>query len=218
MRTIEGSLLGEGLRVALVVSRFNGFLTEQLLSGALDTLRRHGVREDDLTVIRVPGTFEIAAAARRALASASGKGAFDALWWRSARWYGARRRTSEYVAGEAVKGLGQIALEGQVAVGFGILTTENLEQAIARAGTKMGNKGADACASGDRASQPVSRAGQEALTMGLRRQARERAVQALYQLDSNDTLASGHTDEALRVALAIARARPSPRSRSWPRP
>jgi 6,7-dimethyl-8-ribityllumazine synthase len=143
MRTIEGSLLGEGLRVALVVSRFNGFLTEQLLSGALDTLRRHGVRDDDLTVIRVPGTFEIAAAARRALASASGKGAFDALVALGAVVRGETPHF-EYVAGEAVKGLSQIALEGQVAVGFGILTTENLEQAIARAGTKMGNKGADA--------------------------------------------------------------------------
>ncbi len=143
MRTIEGSLLGEGLRVALVVSRFNGFLTEQLLSGALDTLRRHGVRDEDLTVIRVPGTFEIAPAARRALASATGKGAFDAVVALGAVVRGETPHF-EYVAGEAVKGLSQIAMEGQVAVGFGILTTENLEQAIARAGTKMGNKGADA--------------------------------------------------------------------------
>jgi len=140
MRTIEGALLGEGLRVALIVSRFNGFLTEQLLSGALDTLRRHGVRDEDLTVIRVPGTFEIPAAARKAIASGDHYDALVAL--------GAIVRGEtphfEYVAGEAVKGLGQIALEGKVAVGFGILTTENLEQAIARAGTKMGNRGSDA--------------------------------------------------------------------------
>jgi len=142
MRTIEGSLLGEGLRFALVVSRFNGFLTEQLLSGALDTLRRHGVRDDDLTVIRVPGTFEIAAAARRALTSRSA-GPFDALVALGAVVRGETPHF-EYVAGEAVKGLAQIALEGHVAVGFGILATENLEQAIARAGTKLGNRGADA--------------------------------------------------------------------------
>jgi 6,7-dimethyl-8-ribityllumazine synthase len=142
MRTIEGSLMGEGLRFALVVSRFNGFLTEQLLAGALDALRRHGVREDDLTVIRVPGTFEIPAAARRVLMTAGGK-THDAVVALGAVVRGETPHF-EYVAGEAVKGLGQIALEGQVAIGFGILTTDNLEQAIARAGTKMGNKGADA--------------------------------------------------------------------------
>lgn len=139
MRVIEGSFLGDGLRFGLVVSRFNGFLTEPLLAGALDCLRRHGVREDDLTVVRVPGTFEIPAAARRLLQT----GSFEGLVALGAVIRGETPHF-DFVAGEAVKGLGQIALEAEVAVGFGILTTENLEQAIARAGTKQGNKGADA--------------------------------------------------------------------------
>lgn len=139
MKVIEGSLLGEGLRFALVVSRFNGFLTEQLLAGAVDTLRRHGVREDDLTVARVPGTFELPGAARRLLAG----GSFDALVGLGVVIRGDTPHF-EYVAGEVAKGLGQLAAEAAVAVGFGVLTTENLEQAIARAGTKQGNKGADA--------------------------------------------------------------------------
>ena len=139
MQVIEGSLIGEGLKFAIVVSRFNGFLTEQLLTGALDALHRHAVSDDDVTVVRVPGTFEIPAAARRVLDG----GHFAAVVALGAVIRGETPHF-DFVAGEAVKGLGQIAQEAQVAVGFGILTADTLDQAIARSGTKQGNKGADA--------------------------------------------------------------------------
>lgn len=139
MRVIEGSLLGQGLKFGLVVSRFNSFLTEQLLSGALDALGRHGVAEDDLTVVRVPGTFEIAAAAARLLE----QGGFDAIVALGAVVRGETPHF-DFVAGEAAKGLGQLGLQHAVAIGFGVVTADTLEQAIARSGTKQGNKGADA--------------------------------------------------------------------------
>ncbi len=139
MRVIEGSLLGEKLRFGLVVARFNGFLTEQLLGGALDALRRHGVSEDDLTVVRVPGTFELAGASARLVES----GAVDAVVALGAVIRGETPHF-DYVAGEAAKGLGQLALQHAIAIGFGVVTADTLEQAIARSGTKQGNKGADA--------------------------------------------------------------------------
>lgn len=139
MATFEGKLTAEGLRVAVVVSRFNGFVTEPLLAGALDALRRHGAREADIDVYRVPGAFEIAPLVRR-LARAERHEAIVAL--------GAVIRGAtphfDLIAGEVAKGLGQVALEGPCAISFGVLTTESLEQAIERAGSKAGNKGADA--------------------------------------------------------------------------
>jgi 6,7-dimethyl-8-ribityllumazine synthase len=136
MRTVEGKLVGEGLKFALVVSRFNAFITERLLEGALDSLRRKGVREEDLTLVRVPGSWEIPLVARR-LALAKAHDAVICL--------GAVIRGStphfDYVAAEVSKGVAQVALETGVPIAFGILTTDTLEQAIERAGSKAGNKG-----------------------------------------------------------------------------
>ena len=136
MRTVEGKLIGEGLKFALVVSRFNSFITERLLEGALDSLRRKGVKEEDLTVIRVPGAWEIPLVAKQ-LAQAKGHDAVICL--------GAVIRGStphfDYVAAEASKGIAQGRLETGVPMAFGILTTDTLEQAIERAGSKAGNKG-----------------------------------------------------------------------------
>ncbi len=139
MRTIEGKLDATGLRLVLVAARFNGFIVDQLVVGALDALRRHGAAEDDLELVRVPGTFELPAAARRLV----DLGRHDALVALGAVVRGATPHF-DYVAGECAKGLGQLAAEARCAIGFGVLTTDTLEQAIERAGTKAGNKGADA--------------------------------------------------------------------------
>ncbi len=136
MRTIEGKLIGKGLKFALVVSRFNSFITERLLDGALDCLRRQGVADNDLLVVRVPGAWEIPVAAKR-LAQSKAQDAVVCL--------GAVIRGStphfDYVAAEVSKGIAQITLETGVPISFGILTTDTLEQAIERAGSKAGNKG-----------------------------------------------------------------------------
>jgi len=136
MRTLEGKLMGEGWKFALVVSRFNSFITERLLEGALDSLRRKGVGEEDLTVVRVPGAWEIPLVAKR-LAQAKAHHAIICL--------GAVIRGStphfDYVAAEVSKGIAQVTLETGVPVSFGILTTDTLEQAVERAGSKAGNKG-----------------------------------------------------------------------------
>jgi len=136
MRTVEGKLIGAGLKIALVVSRFNSFITERLLDGALDCLRRQGVAEDNLMVARVPGAWEIPLAAKR-LAQAKAHDAVVCL--------GAVIRGStphfDYVAAEVSKGIAQITLDTGVPISFGILTTDTLEQAIERAGSKAGNKG-----------------------------------------------------------------------------
>ena len=139
MKTYEGKLDAEGLKIALLVSRFNGFITEQLLSGALDVLRRHGAREDDLEVVRVPGTFELPALARR-LATA---GKHDGIVALGALIRGATPHF-DLIAGEVTRGLGQVAREASCALSFGVITADTLEQAIDRAGAKMGNKGAEA--------------------------------------------------------------------------
>ena len=136
MRTVEGKLIGAGLKFALVVSRFNSFITERLLDGALDCLRRQGVAEENLTVVRVPGAWEIPLVAKK-LAHARTCDAVICL--------GAVIRGStphfDYVAAEVSKGIAQVSLEAQTPISFGILTTETLEQAIERAGSKAGNKG-----------------------------------------------------------------------------
>ncbi len=136
MRTIEGKLVGEGLKFALVVSRFNSFITERLLEGALDCLRRKGVAEGDLTVVRVPGAWEIPLAAKRlALAKA-----YDGVICLGAVIRGSTPHF-DYVAAEVSKGVAQVTLDTGVPVLYGILTTDTLEQAIERAGSKAGNKG-----------------------------------------------------------------------------
>jgi 6,7-dimethyl-8-ribityllumazine synthase len=136
MNVLEGKLVGEGLNIALVISRFNSFITERLLEGALDCLRRHGVADSGLTVVRVPGAWEIPLVSKK-LAQAAGHDAIICL--------GAVIRGStphfDYVAAEVSKGIAQVSLESGVPILFGILTTDTLEQAVERAGSKAGNKG-----------------------------------------------------------------------------
>jgi 6,7-dimethyl-8-ribityllumazine synthase len=139
MRTVEGKHIGEGLRFALVVSRFNSFITERLLEGALDSLRRKGVKEEDLTVIRVPGAWEIPLVAKQL---AQGQ-AHDAVICLGAVIRGSTPHF-DYVAAEVSKGIAMVSLETGVPMAFGILTTDTLEQASERAGSKAGNKGSAA--------------------------------------------------------------------------
>ena len=142
IQEIEGQLTLRGARIALLVSRFNSFVVESLLSGAIDTLKRHGAEEHDLTVIRVPGAYEMPIAAKR-LAAAQRYEAIIAL--------GAVIRGGtphfEYVAGECTKGLSSMSLQYDIPIAFGVLTVDSIEQAIERAGTKAGNKGAEAAMS-----------------------------------------------------------------------
>lgn len=139
VKSIEGQMDAKGLKFALVVTRFNSFITEQLLSGALDALRRHGARDEDILVVRVPGAFELPQIARRLAAS----GRFDALVALGAVIRGGTPHF-EYISAEVAKGVAQISMQAPCAVSFGVLTTDSIEQAIERAGTKAGNKGAEA--------------------------------------------------------------------------
>lgn len=138
----EGMLTLDNARFALVVSRFNGFIVENLLNGAIDTLQRHGARLQDLEIIRVPGAFETPLAVQRAAASKR----FDAIIALGAVIRGGTPHF-DFVAGECVKGLSSTALQYNIPVAFGVLTVDTLEQAIERAGTKAGNKGAEAALS-----------------------------------------------------------------------
>lgn len=138
-RILEGKLDAAGLRFAIIVSRFNSFIGERLVEGALDALHRHGADPADITLVRVPGAFEIPLVAKR-LAS---KGEYDALICLGAVIRGATPHF-DYVASEVSKGIATVSLESQIPIAFGILTTETIEQAIERAGTKAGNKGFDA--------------------------------------------------------------------------
>lgn len=135
----EGNFLGQGLRIGIVAGRFNSFITEKLLEGALDACRRHGVAEEDVEVAWVPGAFEIPYMAKKMVDS----GRFDAVITLGAVIRGATPHF-DYVAGEVAKGVGQLAMNGEVPVIFGVLTTDTIEQAVERAGTKAGNKGWDA--------------------------------------------------------------------------
>jgi 6,7-dimethyl-8-ribityllumazine synthase len=137
--TYEGRLDASGLRMALVVSRFNELITRQLLEGARDGLRRHGADEEALTVVWVPGAFEIPLVARRL----AGSGAFDAVVCLGAVIRGATPHF-DHVANQAAAGIARAGQDSGVPVIFGVLTTDTIEQAIERAGTKAGNKGYDA--------------------------------------------------------------------------
>ncbi|HXZ34539.1 MAG TPA: 6,7-dimethyl-8-ribityllumazine synthase [Thermodesulfobacteriota bacterium] len=141
-KTTEGKLNAQGLRFAIVVSRFNDFICEHLLSGALDVLIRNGAADGDIEVFKVPGAFEIPQVAKKVVLSRK----FDAVICLGAVIRGATPHF-EYIAAEVSKGVAMIGLEGEVPVAFGVLTTDNLEQAIERAGTKSGNKGWDAALS-----------------------------------------------------------------------
>jgi 6,7-dimethyl-8-ribityllumazine synthase len=136
---VEGKLNAEGLRLAIVVARFNSFITERLLEGAVDTIRRSGGDVDKLTIVRVPGAWEMPVVARE-LATA---GRFDAVICLGAVIRGATPHF-DYVAGNAASGLASIAAESGVPVAFGVLTTNTVEEAVDRAGAKAGNKGSDA--------------------------------------------------------------------------
>ncbi len=140
-KVYEGDLSGEGLRIGIVVSRFNSFITEKLLAGAQDTLLGHGVAETDIDVAWVPGAFEIPLAAQKMAQS----GRYAAIVALGAVIRGATTHF-EHVSNQASHGVGQVALETGVPVGFGVLTTETIEQAIERSGTKMGNAGSSAAA------------------------------------------------------------------------
>ena len=142
MKTFEGNLISKEIKVGIVASRFNEFITSKLLSGAMDGLLRHDVREEDIHVAWVPGAFEIPLIASKMAKS----GKYDAVICLGAVIRGSTSHY-DYVCNEASKGIAAVSLETGVPVMFGVLTTENIEQAIERAGTKAGNKGYD-CAVG----------------------------------------------------------------------
>lgn len=139
---VEGKLNAQGLKFGIVVSRFNDFINEHLLSGALDVLTRHGASDGDIDVIRVPGAFEIPQAARKMALSKK----YDAVVCLGAVIRGSTPHF-DYIAAEVSKGVAMIGLEVEIPVTFGVLTTDNIEQAIERAGSKAGNKGWDAALS-----------------------------------------------------------------------
>jgi len=139
MKTLEGKLAAGGKKFALVASRFNSLITRQLIAGAEDCLVRHGVADDDLTLVWVPGSFEMPLAAGKLAKT----GDYDAVVCLGAIIRGETPHF-EYVAAEAAKGIAQVALSTGVPIAFGVLTTDNVEQALDRAGVKSGNKGADA--------------------------------------------------------------------------
>ncbi len=139
VKATEGELLARGARFGIVLSRFNSFIGERLLEGALDALIRHGAEPGDIDVVRVPGAFEMPLALK---ALAAGKG-YDALIALGAVIRGETPHF-EYVAGECVRGVSQVSIQFDLPVAFGVLTVDTIEQAIERAGTKAGNKGVDA--------------------------------------------------------------------------
>lgn len=139
MKMYEGKLIAEGLKFAIVIGRFNEFIGGKLLTGALDGFKRHGVKEEDIEIAWVPGAFEIPLIAKKMAKSKK----YDGVICLGAVIRGA---TSHYelVAGEVTKGIAKVSLDEEVPIVFGVLTTENIEQAIERAGTKSGNKGYEA--------------------------------------------------------------------------
>ena len=139
MRVFEGKLLAEGLRFGIIVSRFNDFIGERLLGGALDALKRNGADEQNVDIIKVPGPFEIPLIAKKAAES----GKYDAVICVGAVIRGGTPHF-DYVAAEVSKGIANVAIEAGVPISFGVLTTDTLEQAIEQAGAKSGNKGWDA--------------------------------------------------------------------------
>lgn len=142
IKTIEGELTIQGAQFCILVSRFNSFVVESLLSGALDALKRHGADDSDIQIVRVPGAFEMPLAAQRIAA----KKQFDAIIALGAVIRGGTPHF-EYVAGECTKGLAHVSSQHDVPVAFGVLTVDTIEQAIERSGTKAGNKGVEAAMS-----------------------------------------------------------------------
>ncbi|MFW8601040.1 6,7-dimethyl-8-ribityllumazine synthase [Desulfobacterota bacterium M19] len=141
MKIYEGGLQADGRKFGIIVARFNSFIAERLLDGALDTLRRSGVEDNDIEVVKVPGAYEIPLLAKKM----ADCGRYDAVICLGAVIRGATAHF-DYVAGEVAKGIAQVSLEAGIPVIFGVLTTDTIEQAIERAGTKAGNKGSDCAA------------------------------------------------------------------------
>lgn len=138
-KTIEGKLDASGLKFAIVVARFNSFITERLLGGAIDGLVRHGAKEEEIDVVRVPGSWELPLA----VSEVAKTGKYNAILCLGAVIRGDTPHF-DYVAGEATKGVSQVSMQTGVPVAFGVLTTNTVEQAVDRAGAKQGNKGFDA--------------------------------------------------------------------------
>jgi len=141
-KTLEGKLIAKGLKFGMVLSRFNNFIAERLLEGALDALKRSGAEEEDCAVARVPGAFEIPLAAKKMVKT----GRYDAIICLGCVIRGATPHF-EYIATEVTKGIAHLSLESEIPISFGVLITDTIEQAIERAGTKVGNKGFDAAIS-----------------------------------------------------------------------
>jgi 6,7-dimethyl-8-ribityllumazine synthase len=141
IKTIEGLMEAKGLKIAILATRFNDFVVNPLIGGAVDYLVLHGANKDDLTIIRIPGAFEMPLVAKKIAQSKK----YDGILALGAVIRGATPHF-DFVASEATKGLAHVALESGVPVGFGLLTTDNIEQAIERAGSKAGNKGVESAA------------------------------------------------------------------------
>jgi 6,7-dimethyl-8-ribityllumazine synthase len=152
MRFIEGELNAEGLRFGIVVSRFNDFITGKLLDGALDALKRHGALEESIDVVRVPGSFEIPLVAKKLAA----KGDYDAIVCLGTVIRGATPHF-DYVAAEVSKAFAAASLDTGVPIAFGVITSDTIEQAVERAGSKSGNKGWDAAMTAIEMAQVVRR-------------------------------------------------------------
>jgi 6,7-dimethyl-8-ribityllumazine synthase len=139
MKVIQGELQAKGMKFAIIVSRFNDFITGKLLDGAVDALVRHGAKDEDIDVVKVPGAFEIPLAAKKV----AEKGSYHAVICLGTVIRGATPHF-DYVAAEVSKGVASVSLDTGVPIAFGVLTTDTIEQAVERAGTKSGNKGFDA--------------------------------------------------------------------------
>jgi len=141
IKTIEGQLSAKGLKIALVASRFNDIIVDRLINGSVDYLTRHGLDPEAITIVRIPGAFELPLVCQKLAKS----GKYDGIVALGAVIRGATPHF-DFVANEAAKGLAHVSLETGTPIGFGLLTTENIEQAVERAGSKAGNKGVDAAA------------------------------------------------------------------------
>ena len=139
IKTVEGNFTNASARYGIAVARFNSFIVDRLLDGALDALRKHGVQDRDITIVKVPGSYELPLTVKKMTEGDS----YDAVIALGAVIRGGTPHF-EYVAGECVKGLSQVSLSSGISVAFGVLTVDTIEQAIERAGTKAGNKGAEA--------------------------------------------------------------------------
>ncbi|GIT22940.1 MAG: 6,7-dimethyl-8-ribityllumazine synthase [Pseudomonadota bacterium] len=139
IKTIEGNYTNATARYGIAITRFNSFIVDRLLDGALDALRKQGVQDRDITIVKVPGSYELPLTVKKMIES----GSYDAVIALGAVIRGGTPHF-EYVAGECVKGLSQVSLNTGIPIAFGVLTVDTIEQAIERAGTKAGNKGAEA--------------------------------------------------------------------------